>query len=124
MDYWDNIVWEKETRRAKIKIIAVVGWKPEYKERGGIPIDPKIPKWLVKIEDKFTKDSFCPTDAEFELVGNMYDTETLRVIIEAFQIKEKHNKANLKNPECRKKERIFSIMLNSYLQAKASLTRT
>jgi len=102
-----NIEWEKETKRCKVQIVSSSNWK------GGIPIDKKIRKWLVKIIDKFTLDVYCPTDHELVyFVPHAYDEESLEVIKEAFVVKEEHNKANLKNPEVRHKESQFRALIN------------
>jgi hypothetical protein len=96
-----NEVWRKETERCIVTIVSTFNWK------GGIPIDPSIPKWLVKIHDKFLHDEYVPMDNEFKFLISTLDEGSLSVIYEAFKIKEKHNKANLKNPEDRKIERVF-----------------
>lgn len=98
----ENIAWEKSSERCIVQIITSPNWKE------GIPLDPTIPKWLVKIKDLHLKDEYCPTDQELlNFIPNTMDKESMKIIAEAFEIKEKHNKANLVNPEIRKKEKIF-----------------
>jgi hypothetical protein len=113
-------VWRRENKRCIIEVVPDLRKNNEgnYYWKGGIPIDPKIPKWLVKITDKFIKDVYYPTDEEFSFVSTTLDTESLGFVIEAFKQKEEHNKANLKNPESRKKEQIFSLMLKEYNEQK------
>lgn len=97
-----NVVWERSTRRATVQIVTSPNWK------GGKPINPKIPKWLVKIKDHFLKDDYCPTDHELtSFVLHTFDVPELKLIVEAFKLKEEHNLKNLKNPEIRNKEMIF-----------------
>jgi len=97
----ENIVWQRETPRCIIQIVATWNWKR------GKPINPKIQKWLVKITDKWLQDEYFPHDKEFALIVNWLDEESLEVISEAFRLKEQHNRANLKNPESRANEQIF-----------------
>lgn len=97
----NNVVWKKETPRCVIQIVATPNWKH------GKPINPKIPKWLVRIIDKWTHNNYFPWDREFELIKHMMDKDSLQLLREAFQIKEEHNKANLKNPESRRIELTF-----------------
>ena len=82
-----------------------------YYWKGGKPINPQIPKWLVKITDKWLDDEFFPVDREFLLIKTMLDDDSNMLIREAFEFKEQHNKANLKNPENRKIERVFGCLL-------------
>jgi len=103
----ENIVWEKTTQRCVVQIISSSNWK------AGIPLNPQIPKWLVKITDRFTQDTYVPTDDELILITHTLDSESLTLVAEAFSVKEKHNRANLKNPESRKKEAIFNQIIQS-----------
>ena len=107
MGYGDHVVWERKSKRCIIQIITTPYWKPNYKIHGGIPINPNIPKWLVKIIDHFTHDEYCPTDYEFFLITSMLDKESLKLVAEAFKLKEEHNQVNLVNPEKRQKELVY-----------------
>ena len=98
----DNIVWEKSSKRCSIKIITTTNWKE------GKPKDPKIPKYLVKVQDRFIDSEFyCPNDKEIELLFHQWDKESLGLLSEAFKIKESHNLSNLKNPEPRTIEAVL-----------------
>lgn len=104
----DNVIWEKENHRCIIQVVSTPNWK------GGIPISKKIKKWLVKIIDKYLSDEYCPTDHELiYYVPNVFDIKSLELIIEAFEIKEKHNKKYLKNPEKREKERQYKTLVDA-----------
>jgi len=97
-----NIVWIRETKRAKIAVVSTSNWK------SGIPKNPNIPKYLVWIWDKWIEPyGTCPTDRELVVVANTLPLTELLLVAEAFDIKEEHNYKNLKNPESRKKENIF-----------------
>lgn len=98
----DDVVWEKRTERATIQVIATPNWKE------GIPKNPKIPKWLVKIHDHLLDYEYCPTDEQLEKLPSVLPPECLALVVEAFKIKEEHNRRNLKNPEIRKKEEILA----------------
>jgi hypothetical protein len=69
--------------------------------------DPSIPKWLVWIRDNMLHEEWVPADWEFDFLLNILDGDSLRILGEAFRIKEEHNRRNLKNPEIRKKEEMF-----------------
>lgn len=84
-----------ETKRFVMEIIESPNWKE------GIPINPKIPKWLVKMNDKAIHDEYYPNDPELQrLIATMDDIELL-LLNGLLKIKERHNFANLKNPEKR-----------------------
>lgn len=102
-----NIIWEKFTSRATIQIITTPNWKK------GIPKDSSIPKHLVKIIDHHLHDEYCPTDWELlNFIPNVFDQVTKETIAEAFKLKEKHNRANLVNPEIRKKEKMYRKLIS------------
>jgi len=72
---------------------------PNWKD--GKPINPKIPKYLIKVTDKITKDEFYPWDHEFRyLIHQMNDDEVI-FLSDLMRFKERHNRSNLKNPETR-----------------------
>ncbi len=106
-----NVIWEKFTGRATIQIITSSNWKK------GIPKDPKIPKHLVKVIDHHLHDEYCPTDHELlTFIPHVFDQVTKEAIAEAFKLKEKHNRANLVNPEIRKKEEIYRKIISKTKQ--------
>lgn len=84
-----------ETDRFIMEIIESPNWKE------GVPINAKIPKWLVKVKDKFIHDEYCPEDREFQLLTKTMDDIELLLLNGLIKIKERHNFANLKNPERR-----------------------
>ena len=88
-------VWRNETKRFVIMIVESPNWK------GGKPIDPAVPKWLIKIRDKFLKEEYCPTDEELVWLAKTMSEDDLKVLSQALLLKEKHNRMNLKNPEKR-----------------------
>ena len=61
-----NIVWgPKETYRAKIAVVSTSNWKD------GVAKNPKVPKYLVWVWDKWLEDDgCCPTDEEFTILAN------------------------------------------------------
>lgn len=89
------MICKLETERFVIEIVTSNNWKK------GKPINPKIPKWLVKVTDKFTHDEYSPTDTEFQFLTSTMDEIELILLSGALRIKERHNSANLKNPEKR-----------------------
>ena len=105
-------VWTRSNRRIIVNILPDLrkDEKGNYYWKSGKPIDPKIPKWLVRITDKWVQDEYFPLDSEFPLINAMFDEDSNKLVREAFEFKEKHNKANLKNPESRKIERIFGCL--------------
>jgi hypothetical protein len=105
-------VWIRSNRRIIVEVVPDLRKDEQgnYYWKGGKPINPQIPKWLVKITDKWLDDEYYPLDREFTLIKSMLDNDSNRLVLEAFEFKEKHNKANLKNPESRKIERIFGCL--------------
>lgn len=105
----DNVVWESRSDdRFIIRIVATPNWK------GGIPLDQRVWKWLVKIDDKLTGVSYCPTDEQFPKLPSVLTPSAAKDVIDAFQLKEEHNRRYLKNPEVRGKEDILTKMLREY----------
>jgi len=103
-------IWSRRTKRCKVSLITSSNWK------GGIPKDPSIPKWLVKIKDYFTHDEYCPTDSELlGFIPHTFDDETRLLIAEAFKLKEAHNKVCLVNPEIREKERQYEAIIENLM---------
>jgi len=94
-----NVVsqWEpRETSRTKIAVVFTPNWNK------GHPINPKIPKYLVWIHDKWIdKKGCCPADTELPIYANSLPLLDLKNLIDAFDFKERHNEKNLKNPEYR-----------------------
>jgi len=84
-----------DTDRFILEIISSSNWKK------GEPINPKIPKWLVKVTDRFTQDEYYPTDMEFALLSKTMDEDEIFLLSAIVKLKERHNRANLKNPENR-----------------------
>jgi len=103
------MLFHKENRRVIVDVLPDLrhDQKGNYYWKGGIPINPKIPKMLVRITDKLCQDRYYPTDKEFALLTTMMDKESINLIKEAFEVKEEWNSRNLKNPEPRKIERLF-----------------
>jgi len=102
--------WRKENRRVIVEVLPDLrkDKNGNYYWKSGVPLDPKKPKMLVRITDKFCQDQYYPTDREFQLIASMMDVESLQLITEGFAVKEKWNISNLKNPESRKIERFLS----------------
>jgi len=99
-----NIIWQRETQNSLVQIITTPNWK------SGIPINPKIPKYLIRVFDKIIDtEPYVPTDLEFQLLSHQWRGKDLENLVEALRIKEKHNLANLKNPEPRKIERLLNV---------------
>jgi len=69
--------------------------------RKGNPINPKVPKYLVKVIDKFTHDEFYPRDHEFSLLLHQMSEDEIIFLSDLIRFKERHNRSNLKNPETR-----------------------
>lgn len=104
-----ELIWEGETPRCRVQLIRDLR-KTEtgaYDWRGGIPKNPTIAKSIVMLHDKMLRQSYAPTDEQFTSLKNTLDPESCQLLAEAFQLKERLNIANLKNPENRKKEEIF-----------------
>jgi len=93
------MICKVETKRFIMEIIPSRSW------RKGEPINPKIPKWLVKVSDKFTHDEYFPDDQELKMLTSTMDEIELILFNYMLNIKERHNFANLKNPENRSIER-------------------
>lgn len=87
----ERTVWRETNGHITVRIVTSNNWLR------GQPKNPQIPKWLVHIE-------FCPTDEQLSILEKMFDSHSMALIRKAFHIKEKHNRANLTNPEDRTKE--------------------
>lgn len=90
-----NIVKTVETSNYIFRIVSTPNW------RDAKIINPKIPKYLVEIENKKTNKKHAPTDRELWTYKKNLKKENIRILSDLLKIKEEHNIKNLRRKEKR-----------------------